>query len=184
MELLTIESLNQSEDRILVAAVTDDGHILEEETAQKLFLYPAQTVPLQSTPPANLLVQQKIKELKSKFQQEVSHRNLSYFEAENEKLESWAEDQRVALERDIKDMDRQIKEAKRAATLALTLEEKLAGQKHVKALEATRNSKRRSLFDAQDEVERQREQLITQIESQLTQKMSLTELFSIRWRLV
>ncbi len=184
MELLTIESLNQSEDRILVAAVTDDGQILEEEPAQKLFLYPAQTVPLQSIPPANLLVQQKIKELKSKFQQEVSHRNLSYFEAENEKLESWAEDQRVALERDIKDMDRQIKEAKRAATLALTLEEKLAGQKHVKALEATRNSKRRSLFDAQDEVEHQREQLITQIENQLTQKMSLTELFSIRWRLV
>jgi hypothetical protein len=47
----------------------------------------------------------------------------------------------VALEREIKDMDRQIKEAKRAATLALSLEDKLAGQKQIKALELLRNGK-------------------------------------------
>jgi len=34
---------------------------------------------------------------------------------------------------------------------ALSLEEKLAGQKQIKALEALRNQKRRSLFDAQIE---------------------------------
>ena len=45
-------------------------------------------------------------------------------------------------------MDRQIKEAKRAATVALTLEEKLAVQKQIKVLEMQRNEKRRSLFDA------------------------------------
>jgi len=44
-------------------------------------------------------------------------------------LDEWADDLKVALEREIKDIDRQIKEAKRAATLALTLEEKLAGRK-------------------------------------------------------
>jgi adenine-specific DNA-methyltransferase len=62
---------------------------------------------------------------------------------------------RSGLERDIKEIDRLIKEARPAATTALTLEEKLAGQKQIKALEAQRNQKRRSLFDAQDRSGRQ-----------------------------
>jgi hypothetical protein len=46
----------------------------------------------------------------------------------------------VGLEREIKEFDRQIKEARRAAVAALTLEEKLAGQKQIKAIEAERVS--------------------------------------------
>ena len=90
----------------------------------------------------------------------------------------------MALEREIKDMDWQIKEAKRAAMLALTLEEKLAGQKQVRALESQRNGKRRALFDAQDEIDRRREKLIADIEGKLQQKIEVTNLFTLRWRLV
>lgn len=55
---------------------------------------------------------------------------------------------------EIKDIDRQIKEAKRASTASVSLEEKLTMQKQVRALESTRNGKRRALFEAQDEVDR------------------------------
>jgi uncharacterized iron-regulated protein len=94
-----------------------------------------------------------------------------------------ADDLKVGLEREIKELDRQIKEARRAATTALTLEEKLAGQKQVKALEAQRNQKRRSLFDAQDQVDKQRDELISQIEGKLVQRHSMKTLFSVRWSL-
>jgi hypothetical protein len=50
---------------------------------------------------------------------------------------------------------------------ALTLEDKLAGQKQVKALEAQRNTKRRALFDAQDDIDAQRERLIAEMEGKL-----------------
>lgn len=102
---------------------------------------------------------------------------------EAEKLDDWADDLKVALEREIKDIDRQIKEAKRAATLALSLEEKLAGQKQIKALESQRNGKRRAFFDAQDEIDQRREQLIADIEGKLQQKGDSVELFTVRWRL-
>jgi hypothetical protein len=69
------------------------------------------------------------------------------------------------------------------ATTALTLEEKLAGQKRIKPLESQRNEKRRSLFDAQDQVDKQREELIAMIEGKLLQRASLTALFWVRWRL-
>jgi len=63
------------------------------------------------------------------------------------------------------------------------LEEKLIGQKQIKDLEAQRNQKRRSLFDAQDDVDRQRETLIEKIEGELRQKENLQQLFLIRWLL-
>ena len=65
------------------------------------------------------------------------------------KLDGWADDLKVGLERELKELDRQIKEARRAATIALTLEEKLAGQRGSRRaspnvrLSAARSSTRR-----------------------------------------
>jgi len=59
-------------------------------------------------------------------------------------------------------------------------EGKLTGQKHVRSLEKQRNTKRRALFDAQYEIDRQRERLIAEIEGKLPQQASLTTLFMIR----
>jgi adenine-specific DNA-methyltransferase len=79
---------------------------------------------------------------------------------------------KVGLEREIKEFDRQIKEVRKAAVAALTLEEKLAGQKRIKGLEAERGKRRRALFDAQDEIDQRRDQLIAEIEGKLQQKVS------------
>ena len=83
----------------------------------------------------------------------------------------------------IKDLDRQIKEARRAAMAAGTLEEKLIGQKRVRALESQRSQKRRALFDAQDEVDRQRDRLIADIEAKLRQTVNVEEGFVVEWSL-
>jgi adenine-specific DNA-methyltransferase len=122
-------------------------------------------------------------EQKAEIQLKISERNAQFFEQEADKLDGWAEDLKVTLEREIKEMDRTIKEAKRAATLALTLEEKLAGQKQVKTLESQRNEKRRRLFDAQDEIDRKRGELIAEIEGKLKQEVFLSEIFKISWTL-
>lgn len=100
-----------------------------------------------------------------------------------EKLTAALVDAQAGLEREIKELDPQIMEARRAALVGLTLVEKLAGQKQIKALESLRNQKRRSLFEAQDEVDRQREELIAAIESKLRQKTTMLQLFQIQWKL-
>jgi adenine-specific DNA-methyltransferase len=53
----------------------------------------------------------------------------------------------------------------------------------LKAIEAERGKRRRAVFDAQDEVDRRREQLINEIEGKLQQKVSSEQLFAIRWHL-
>ena len=183
VSLFSVESLDQQEDYLFLAAMTDTGAVLDEETAARMLSLPGKVIgPLDRNPPddqLNALVEKR----KAETQRNISERNAKFFEAEADKLEGWADDLKLGLEREIKELDRQIKEARRAATLALTLEEKLAGQKQIKALEGQRSQRRRSLFDAQDQVDKQREELIANIEGKLTQKSSLSQLFTVRWRL-
>ncbi len=80
-------------------------------------------------------------------------------------------------------MDRQIKGARRAAMVALTLEEKLAGQRVVRDLKSKRNAKRKSLFAAQDKIEAHRDELIRQVEGKLEMKLEQKKLFGVRWRI-
>ena len=51
-------------------------------------------------------------------------------------------------------------------------------------MEAKRNKMRRELFDSQDLVDKQKEELIDKIEEHLKQRIAEKELFLIRWRLV
>jgi adenine-specific DNA-methyltransferase len=180
---LTIESLDQAEDHLICAAVTDSGEPLEEEIARRLFSLPAEvSQSLLATQPTALGAITERRQ--AEIQRTIADRNARFFEAETEKLDGWADDLKVGLEREIKEIDRQIKETRRTATAALTLEEKLAAQKQIKALESQRNTKRRSLFDAQDEIDRRREQLIADIEGKLQQRLTENSLFAIRWKLV
>jgi ERCC4-related helicase len=184
VQLLSVDALGQGEDHLLIAAISDDGESLGAEAATRLLTVGAHIVREVDLPSgieadlAHALSQQQ-----SHIRKGISERNARFFEAEANKLDGWADDLKVGLERELKELDRQIKEARRAATIALTLEEKLAGQKAVKTLEAERTTKRRSLFDAQDRIDEQRAELIAQIEGKLEQRADEVLLFTIRWRL-
>jgi len=182
LSLFSVESLDQAEDHWIFSAAVDDGEGLEEEVASRLLTLPGRVVSQQSSgSAAPTVIASLIQERQEKIKRGISERNARFFEAEADKLDGWADDLKLGLEREIKDLDLQVKEARRAATTALTLEEKLDGQKQIRSLEAQRNEKRRSLFDAQDTVDKQREELIAQIEGKLQQRTSLHELFRIRW---
>jgi len=183
LSCFTVESLDQTEDHLIFGALTDDGNLLDVDCATRLFTLPGKVTGLcKSAVPdmAEVVIQQR----QATIKRTISERNAHFFEAEAEKLDGWADDLKLGLEREIKEIDRQIKEARRAATTALTLEEKLSGQKQIKALESHRNEKRRSLFEAQDKVDHQRTELIANIEGKLTQKDRLKQLFTIRWNLI
>jgi adenine-specific DNA-methyltransferase len=179
--LYTVESLDQAEDHLILAAIMDNGRPLDDETVARLLSLPGFVIETISGGMTNGGIGTILQQREAAIQKEISERNARFFEAEADKLDGWADDRKIGLEREIKELDRQIKEARRAATAALTLEEKLTGQKQIKALEAQRNQKRRSLFDAQDEVDRQREELIARIEGKLQQQTEIIQLFEIRW---
>lgn len=184
LTLFTIEALDQVEDYLIFAGVADAGNSISADVAKRLMTVPGHiesNVTKVSAPSSTIdaITQRR----QNNIQRDISERNAKFFAEEADKLDGWADDVKMGLEREIKEIDRQIKEARRAATTALTLEDKLAGQKQIKALESMRSQKRRSLFDAQDEVDEQREKLINLIEGKLAQNTTSMPLFTIRWSL-
>lgn len=180
--LFTVDSLDQKEDHLILSAISDEGVVLESETAKRMLSLPGkQTQALGESAPASIGDLEN--QAQGRIQRIISERNAQFFEDEANKLDGWADDLKVGLEREIKDIDRQIKEARRAASAALTLEEKLAGQKQIKALEAHRKERRRSLFDAQDDIDAKRESLIATIEGKLKTNSFESELFTMRWKI-
>ena len=184
LSLFSVESLDQAEDHLIIAAETDQGQPLDEEVAARLLMLPGKGFPLPQGGGEGGITQRlqtHTQQRQASIQRNISERNARIFEAEADKLDGWADDLKVGLEREIKEFDRQIKEARRAATTAPTLEEKLAAQKQIRAIEAQRNQKRKTLFDAQDQVDKQREELIDKIEGKLTQSVRTEVLFTLRW---
>jgi ERCC4-related helicase len=182
--MFTVQALDQAEDHLVLSGLSDAGEPLSDDAALRLLTLAGRVGP-EAAPPVDVLdrLNGNVRQRQHGIQRMISERNARFFEAEADKLDGWADDLKVGLEREIKEIDRQIKEARRAATTALTLEEKLAGQKQIKSLEALRNQKRRSLFDAQDEIDKHRAELIAQIERKLEQKIDVVPLFTIRWQL-
>jgi len=174
---LMVEALN-TDEFLIFAAQTDDGQILDEEICGKLLLLPGQLGnPCSEVPDLSGLRQT---EVQAKLDN-IDKRNGEFFDEEVLKLDRWSEDLKQGLEREIKDIDKQIREVRKTAALAQSLQDKLAAQKIIKSLEKMRNNKRRELFDAQDAIDVQREELIENIEKQLKQRRSVQTLFAIRW---
>lgn len=183
VRLLTINSLGREEEHLVVSAITASGVVLAESDPEKLLKIPAKVLASSIDLTLQPTLLQDIEQRKLRILESVNIRNLSFFEQEVIKLDDWADDLKSGLESEIKQFDREIKEARRTATVAATLPEKLKWQKEIRDLESKRNKMRRALFDRQDEIESERNQLIAELEGQLEQQVTERELFALEWRL-
>ncbi|MNX82392.1 RNA polymerase-associated protein RapA [compost metagenome] len=179
---LTVSAF-ETEEILVLAAVTEDGEALDEDLCRKLLRVPAKV--LGDRPDSEPMDLEAARQrLISHHVTQVDERNGRYFDEEVTKLDHWSDDLKVGLEQEIKELERQIKDARRESRGVTTLAEKLAGQKRMKELEALRNQKRRDLYNAQDDIDRRREELISQLESQVQRQETVEPLFSIQWSLV
>lgn len=172
----------ESEEYILFVGLLDDGTLLESTACKRLFDLPAEVgQPVLPVPVPAL--EEQLKTHKDRILEEIGLRNSRWLDQEVAKLDRWSEDLKFGLEQEIKEIDQQIRETKRASSAAATLEDKLVHQRALKALQTTRNQKRKDLFLAQDEVEARRDALIADIEARMSKGQSEEQLFTIRWSL-
>ena len=205
---LRIQSLGATEEHLLAAATDTYGAAYDQDITDRLLGMPGRATPLPRADNASVqqsassdqalsqqdmldfaaanvpippTLQQQIDQQKARVITDLESRNLSFFTQETEKLDAWADDLKVGLEREIKELDRQIKEARTRSKGAATLADKLQAQKEQRDLEGQRDKKRRELFNRQDEIQARRDQLIEELERQLGQKISQRTLFCCEW---
>jgi ERCC4-related helicase len=176
----------ETEDFVLLSGVTDDGTIVDVEQCRRFFSLNAAGTPVkEDAVPTSLqaALEDGLQRQKNELLATLTERNASFFELELDKLDRWSDDLKVGLEYELKELDRQIREARRSAQIAPALAEKLSIQKQVRELDAARTRKRRELFDAQDRIDKQRQDLIETIEKKLQQDCKETPIFTVRWSL-
>ena len=178
---LTAEAAGRAEEFLLVAACDADGKYVRADVATKLFSLSGRVIG-SAAGSAPTVLNDIRDELRGFRLHDLQSRNEAFFREEEEKLDRWAEDVKFALERELRELDTQIKAAKKASKSAVALADKLEAQKQIKALETKRNTKRRQLFDAQDDVDRKRAELIEEIERQLQTKSTIEPVFTLRWK--
>ncbi len=184
LEHLAVQSF-EYEDYLLLACLTDDGETIDKETAERLFSLIATEGAETSVP--NSIVPQ-FKEILFSQQQEIinenASRNRDFFDTEMDKLDQWADDMKISLEKEIKDLDAEIKLRKSEAKKMMNLEAKVKAQRLIKELEKKRSEKRQTLFTAQDEIDGRKDDLLTDIESRLNQSIIQNELYTIKWSII
>ncbi|MEW8488600.1 MAG: SNF2-related protein [Candidatus Thiodiazotropha endolucinida] len=180
MMLHTVETFGEAEDSIVFAMQSDEGLVVTREQMEALWSYSVKSITTTDEEIPEALHQQ-IAEEKKTVVDAISIRNLGFFSDEIDKLDSWADDQKLGYEEKIKELEKQIKEVRKQAKTAMSLQEKLELQKKQREMEGKRNKSRKELFDRQDEVDIRRDQLIENLERKLEQKITEQPIFSVRW---
>ncbi|WP_395064941.1 SNF2-related protein [Flavobacterium sp.] len=184
IEHLCVNSFEE-EDYVLFACNTDDGETIPAETAQRFFsLYADENEMIIISNEVSSVLKDLIQVERQEIISENANRNRDFFDVEMDKLDQWADDMKISLEKEIRDLDAEIKLRKAEAKKMLNLEAKVKSQRQIKELEKKRSEKRQTLFSAQDEIDDKKETLLTDIEKRLNQKIEQKQLFTIKWKII
>lgn len=184
---LTVAKLSvtgaDAQDHLILAGLTSKGKKLPSEVIQRFFALPARLIPQNGVIPKNSLAQETERHKKI-ISNCLVQQQANWFEIEIEKLNAWADDRRKGLKNELKDYDDEIALLKKEARLAVNLPEKLAVQKKIRDLDKKRDTAWRSYDEASKEIEKQKDELLDQVEARLEQKMEEETLFTLQWKII
>jgi hypothetical protein len=168
-------------DEIIVAAVTDDGAVLQSDTAARLMQVPAKTAvqPLLSAAPEALA--QLVADRQTAIVQQAQVRLGDFLEEEEERLDNWREDAKVSFDGQIKALTKEAKEKAKLSRAVASLEEKVTLQREANALKRQADDLQHQLYTRLREIDAERERMLDEVAEKLNLTPTLTPLFTIRW---
>jgi len=184
VQKLTVTAF-ETEDHVLLAGVTDDGKVLDDELCRRLLSLSASINPLQTDGNGeghkNILRDLLDVERQLIFD-DLEQKNGSYFEGELDKLDRWGEDQRASLKLALKELEDQIKETRRNARLAGSLPEKLKLERQKRDMDSKRDEAWKQYEQAAKDIEAKKDGLMDEVEKRLKQQITEKVLFKIKWQ--
>ena len=185
VDLLSIQAA-ETVDHWAVAMITEQGEEIDSELIEHIWSIPGSVELTDKAIPTKRLDQlEQIKATQITETTEQSKQDaLRMFDEQVDKLDTWAEDMKLGLEREIKDLSQTIRLMKNEARKAESIETRLAAQREVKASEALLKRKRADLFAEHDRIEEQKDSLIDKFEQLLSLHSEQRNLFTLRWKII
>lgn len=181
LQHLRIDSFDR-EESLLFSAFDDSGTDLDQETCQRLFTVGGEAS-FADEPDASTS-----KRLKAEAERHVQatiarslEANNKHFAEARDQLDQWAEDMEIAVQKELEDSKRQIRDLQRRSRQAPTVAEQHQMQEQIATLEKSKRRLRQRIFDLEDEIASKRDALVAALEKRMQQKTEVTPLFTIRW---
>lgn len=185
VDLLSMETA-ETIDYWAVAMITEQGDVIEPELIEQIWSIPS-SVELTDTIFPEKVVEQ-LEQIKNSQINEITEQTkkeaLNVFDEQVDKLDTWAEDMKLGLEREIQDLNQTIRLMKSEARRTDSIEARLVAQREIKASEALLKRKRADLFAEHDRIEEQKDQLTDNLEQLLSLRSEKQNLFTLRWKMV
>jgi len=183
LEKLILSTPKQQYEHLLLAGWSDSGQSLDERACERLLQLKAQVLPGEPLFQHQPALQAQLQTLRDIRLEQANARNEQYFDEETGKLEGWAEDKRIGLDLRIKQLDQDIKEARKAVRQLETLQEKMHAKKALKKRERERDKVMLDFHQEKKKIEAEEDRLLEEIEQNLEISVQHERLFSLRWRL-
>lgn len=185
VDLLSVETA-ETIDYWTVAMITEQGKVIAPDLIEHIWSIPGSVELTDTAIPAKFIDQlEQIKSTQiSETIEQAKKEALSLFDEQVEKLDTWAEDMKLGLEREITDLSQTIRLMKSEARKADSIEARLAAQREIKASEALLKRKRADLFAEHDRIEEQKDLLTDNLEQLLSLRSEKQSLFTLKWRMI
>lgn len=181
MTKVSIGSSEEKRERLILAAITDTGEIIHPETVERMLQLPIAAHEKVQTTEFWANLDNHTNQQVQVFISEVEHDNEQYYADEVEKLERWAEDKRIALDIRIKQLDQEIKHARKASRQLGTLQEKMAAKRSLKSLERERDQVMLNYHEEKKIIEQEEDKLLEKIEEKLVIETQVKTVFEATW---
>ncbi len=183
VDLFSIKTA-ETVDHLAVAMITEQGEKIPSELVEHIWSLPSRLELTDTAIPA--AVTERLDQLKSEQVDQTTDRArqeaLKLFDEQLEKLDTWAEDMKLGLDKEIKDLTQTIKLMKSEARKMDTIEARLVKEREIKTQDALLKRKRAELFAEHDRIEMKKDKLTDDLERLLRPSSEKKTLFSLRWR--
>ena len=183
---LTLKTPQSVRQHIVAACITDDGEEVHPDTVDRLFLVPATDI---GDPPMPM-PDHDLQALEAKQQQviveQAQQQNAEWLDAETDKLDAYADDLEKAAEVEIKELDTEIKAARKAlrTNTSLAMADKLKEKRRIQGLENKRDEMKLKTFERRKKIRDEVNQMLDDIAQSMDTDPILEPMFSIRWEVV
>jgi len=174
----------ETEEHLIFSVLTDDGTALDDDLINRIMELPATIIGDRHNEPAEL---DELRRANTEARQaEIERINKEYFLQECEKLDAYSEDLKEGLQRELKDLGKQITEKKRLlrSSTDRPLAEMLEIKDEINRLEELRKKKRRELYEREDEIDTANERLQDEIRSKLAGTSQIEHIMTISFEIV
>ena len=183
LEKYTITSNKQTLEYLLVSACLDNGEALEQDTAKRLLLVPGRSAEALTTINHTGVLEQQLQSSRDFHFAEAEAASERYFEEETEKLEHWSDDRKVALDLRMKQLDKEVTDARRLARQLPSLKEKMDAKRALKKLERERDAIMLDYHEEKKKIEAKEDELLEEAAALLEMTPNKQTIFSTRWML-